>query len=354
MTQPLDSTAILVGYCQFDPQLASAVTNLTLDFDGLYKGDINTTGFALRFSSLKSLKISGSRASIFALELLQQITTLRHLDVSYLSLNNLPANQTQSLTQLETLDVSHNLLGQLDISHLTKLQELQASFNVLSSLPIFRQADLAAIAVSDNPLTNVSAATFASLTQLKELALDVESMHVEEVDAVLKQHATTLTALSIQRQLGFPQQLLEQPCHLQSLGMTYRYFEPYSQLIRAHCPSITSLSLAEFSESNMNSSALRPWADITSLALLFINVAEDDLRWFTSLHTLSIRSAGIITLANHSLASTPLQSLSIFVPDTMALSLGFLVPVASTLKNFWYGGGNDPQLPRTSFQTMTG
>jgi Leucine-rich repeat (LRR) protein len=138
---------------------ATALTDINLDKNLL-------TSLPETWTSLKSLKTCAIRENLLSNEmedLLKNAPDLCSLDLSHNRLQNFPLNPVYH-TNLQSLDVSHNIINSIkhdNFTQLIKLQKFKANDNMLHEpmleLPLILEvaADLACMDFSGNPMSSL-------------------------------------------------------------------------------------------------------------------------------------------------------------------------------------------------------
>jgi len=140
-----------------------------IDCSGL--GITSLTGIT-RFRNLEVLKCgqgytdTGYKENNISGELdLTWFPNLKVLDCSYNKITSLKG--VSDLTGLTSLNLSNNLIGNLDVSNLTGLTLLDCSSNQINTLDVSKLADLEVLRVSDNRIGSLDISNNLKLTELQ-------------------------------------------------------------------------------------------------------------------------------------------------------------------------------------------
>lgn len=161
---------------------------VTLESLVLNSNQLRNLEFLREFQNLKNLHVENNDLRVVKSVDLQSHSSLEYINLAINFISQVEVNSFDQLTQLKHLNMSHNSLNGLQFftifSQLTSLEVLDVSYNQILEIPslqLFKMNNLKNLNVSNNFIEQIPEKSFAGLFSLKQLSL--QNNKIMSIDA---------------------------------------------------------------------------------------------------------------------------------------------------------------------------
>lgn len=265
---------------RFDCHLFLPMRNLTsfdVSMESIEELDVSCTESSLNLTSNDDGQFVG-RLSITTNEFhlsKEHLKELRHLNIAGKELKNVTKTLSLLSSELESLDLSSNHLGQIKANmfgNFTNLRHLKLSntnLKVADMNPFFNQTKLRVLDISGNNLISMN---FSLLSKTLEHVIDfnVANCHIQNIPEILKWLSSSLESLdlSYNRLDGIDHNTFRRFTNLRSLNLSHTNLHSYGFSTFFHQNKLKTLDISNNNWSEVNFSLFtRKFNDLETLNL---------------------------------------------------------------------------------------